>query len=206
MDGCDARSVSALKAQKRSFSFPSRVTWQPTVHTNIPLMDKILTTWETSRQTEMRPYILCQGAARDVFGGLDVATDEAASVVLKIQNGSLNEEAVVPKDDEKDDDDNEEEYNGTVHPAFEPKQSAATRARHRTDMTVALSLGVDLNSMDAQHMNCTPASLLLPDEEIHDEEDNATPKAPPMSFAGLAHCQIVDMKIVQNMERSKHRH
>ena len=52
----------------------------------------------------MRPYILCQGAARDVFGGLDVATDEAASVVLKIQNGSLNEEAVVPKDDEKDDD------------------------------------------------------------------------------------------------------
>ena len=142
----------------------------------------------------MRPYILCQGAARDVFGGLDVATDEAASVVLKIQNGSLNEEAVVPKDDEKDDDDNEEEYNGTVHPAFEPKQSAATRARHRTDMTVALSLGVDLNSMDAQHMNCTPASLLLPDEEIHDEEDNATPKAPPMSFAGLAHCQIVDMK------------
>ena len=141
----------------------------------------------------MRPYILCQGAARDVFGGLDVATDEAASVVLKIQNGSLNEEAVVPKDDEKDDDDNEEEYNGTVHPAFEPKQSAATRARHRTDMTVALSLGVDLNSMDAQHMNCTPASLLLPDEEIHDEEDNATPKAPPMSFAGLAHCQIVDM-------------
>ena len=48
-------------------------------------MDKILTTWETSRQTEMRPYILCQGAARDVFGGLDVATDEAASVVLKIQ-------------------------------------------------------------------------------------------------------------------------
>ena len=49
----------------------------------------------------MRPYIRCQGAARDVFGGLDLATDEAASVVLKIQNGSLNEEAVVPKDDEK---------------------------------------------------------------------------------------------------------
>ena len=88
----------------------------------------------------MRPYILCQGAARDVFGGLDVAPDEAASVVLKIQNGSLNEEAVVPKDDEKDDDDNEDEYNGVAHPAFEPKQSPATRARHRTDMTVALPL------------------------------------------------------------------
>ena len=122
-----------------------------------------------------------------------MATDEAASVVLKIQNGSLNEEAVVPKDDEKDDDDNEEEYNGTVHPAFEPKQSAATRARHRTNMTVALSLGVDLNSMDAQHMNCTPASLLLPDEEIHDEEDNATPKAPPTSYHIVSHHIIANL-------------
>ena len=72
------------------------------------------------------------------------------------------------------------------------KQSAATRAKSRTNRTVALSLGVDLKSVDARHMNCTPAFLLPPDEEIYDEEHNVLSKSPPMSFTCFAHCQTVD--------------
>ena len=72
---------------------PVKIPWQATTRGKIPLMQYIKIKWNTGRETEMDPCILSDGQSREVLCGTDVATNEEASVVVKIQDSRWHEES-----------------------------------------------------------------------------------------------------------------
>ena len=72
---------------------PAKATWEVTKRTKIPMMQYIKIMWTSGKHITMHPYIIGDGAGRDVLCGIDEATNEEASVVVKIQSWNWHEES-----------------------------------------------------------------------------------------------------------------